>query len=78
MMPDQITPARGRIVNLLALFVAAMFVASLTALAVVVPPGPDLALSGPAVISGAMSLLTAVVGFVVAFAKAVQVNSYRG
>jgi hypothetical protein len=77
-MPDQITPARSRIVDVLALVVAAVFVASLTALAVLVPPGPDLALSGPAVISGAMSLLTAVAGFIVGFVKAVQVTTGRG
>ena len=65
------------IINLLAVVVTAMFVASMTGLAVFVPPNGDLLGSGSAVISGAVGMLAAVAGLVVGYAKAVQVGNSR-
>ena len=62
----------SRIVNLLAVVVAAMFVASMIGLAVFVPSNGNPTLSGPAVISGAAGTLSAVAGLVVGYLKAVQ------
>lgn len=58
---------------MLTLHVATMFVASVIGLAMTVPSDGTQTLSGPALISGAVGMLSAVAGLAVGYAKAVQV-----
>ena len=66
----------SRVVDLLAVALAALYVASISGLATFTSPDPDLALSAPALISGALSILTAVACFIVAYAKAVPAGTH--
>jgi hypothetical protein len=62
-------------ITVLAQVVATMFVASIVGLAMTVPSDGTQALSGPALVSGAIGMLSAVAGLAVGYAKAVQVAS---
>jgi hypothetical protein len=60
-------------ITVLAQVVATMFVASIIGLVMTVPSDGTQALSGPALISGAVGMLSAVAGLALGYAKAVQV-----
>jgi hypothetical protein len=60
-------------ITALAQIVATMFVASIIGLAMTVPSDGTQALSGPALVSGALGMLSAVAALALGYAKAVQV-----
>ena len=62
-------------ITALAQVVATMFVVSIIGLAMTVPSDGTQALSGPALISAAVGMLSAVAGLAVGYGKAVQVAS---
>ena len=77
-----LAPATGRnvidTITMLTQYVATMFVASLIGLAMTVPSDSTQALSGAAVVSGALGMLSAVAALALGYAKAVHVANHDG
>ncbi len=65
-------------ITMLTQYVATMFVASLIGLAMTVPSDSTQALSGAAVVSGALGMLSAVAALALGYAKAVHVANHDG